>query len=53
MKNLALNGLRLLLILSASMIALAAQAERDTSRDQFRHPVETLAFFGIGLLCIQ
>ena len=39
MKNLALNGLRLLLILSASMIALAAQAERDTSRDQFRHPV--------------
>ena len=47
MKNMALNGLRLLLILSASMIALAAQAERDASRDQFRHPVETLAFFGI------
>ena len=24
-----------------------AFAERDTSRDQYRHPMETLAFFGI------
>ena len=48
MTNIALHGFRVLLILSASLVALAAQAERDGTRDQFRHPVETLAFFGIS-----
>ncbi|MCS5592955.1 MAG: methyltransferase domain-containing protein [Porticoccaceae bacterium] len=27
--------------------SMAAYGERDSSRDQFRHPVETLSFFGI------
>ena len=29
------------------IVCLPAQSERDTSRDQFRHPFETLDFFGI------
>jgi len=47
MKYIGFNGFRLLLILCASLIALTVQAERDMSRDQFRHPVETIEFFGL------
>ena len=41
------NGLCLVLTLCTSLAALTAQAERDASRDQFRHPVETIEFFGL------
>jgi predicted methyltransferase len=47
MKNIAFNAFRLLLLLCASSIAMTGQAERDMSRDQFRHPVETIEFFGL------
>lgn len=48
MKNITLNAVRTLLTLIGLLVAFAAQAERDETRDQFRHPVETLAFFGIS-----
>ena len=48
MKNIRFNGFRLLFIACASLIALTVQAERDVSRDQFRHPVETIEFFGLA-----
>ena len=47
MKTIAFNAFRLLLLLCASSIAMTGQAERDMSRDQFRHPVETIEFFGL------
>ena len=47
MKNIGFNGFRLLLILCASLTALTVVAERDMSRDQFRHPVQTIDFFGL------
>lgn len=47
MKNIMSNGLCLALILCASLVALKAQADRDSSRDQFRHPAETIEFFGL------
>ncbi|MCT2530329.1 methyltransferase [SAR92 clade bacterium H921] len=47
MKNIKINGLSLILILGIASVALTAQAERDSSRDQFRHPVETIDFFGL------
>ena len=46
MKNTILNGFHLFLILCVSFVALTAQAERDVSRDQFRHPMATIEFFG-------
>jgi len=47
MKNIMSNGLCLALILCASLVALKAQADRDSSRDQFRHPAETIEFFDL------
>ena len=47
MKNIMSNGLCLALILCASLVALKAQADRDSSRDQYRHPLETIEFFGV------
>ena len=42
-------GLLLKATLLSTLVAISgmAFAERDTSRDQYRHPMETLAFFGI------
>jgi predicted methyltransferase len=47
MKNTILNGFHLFSILCVSFVALTAQAERDVSRDQFRHPIATIEFFGL------
>ena len=35
------------LLIAAIFVSPIASAERDTSRDQYRHPFETLAFFGV------
>lgn len=47
MKNIMSHGLYLVLILCVSLLSITAQAERDASRDQFRHPAETIEFFGL------
>jgi predicted methyltransferase len=36
-----------ILLIFLLMSSMTSYAERDTSRDQFRHPTETLSFFGI------
>ena len=40
-------GLKTLLFSVLFAFSGLATAERDSSRDQYRHPVETLKFFGI------
>ena len=47
MKKIAFNAFRLLLLFCASSLAMMGQAERDMSRDQYRHPVATIEFFGL------